>query len=303
MLLLQTLLLALSLSDTVVESAKSPRLTVRGSKPRTESADFSLAARPREAELISRVEGCPPGTRYVIGIAGKPGVCLGIYAYATCSIILIGASAYFTTIAVTTATWVKEQKHSESAASPPTKKRDEDGFQTWGELYNYTKSVGRNRLEGKEAAAYVNEVSPSILAESTTAKFSGLDPTSEKAIAAAVEPSESTQFITTNLELHEDGFSASFAPPASENLQQRLSKCNQQVHLHYWADAGHESTILSAGDIQDLVDRTLHHSYNEDYAKACYEMINNGNWQGILRICYNSNLPQNNCYTCFGHSG
>lgn len=195
---------------------------------------------------------------------------------------------------------MKEQKRDESSAGPQSKKRDDEDLLTWGQLYNYTKSVGKNRIEGKEAAAYVNDVSTSRLGNSSTTTYS--DPTSEKAITAAVEPSASTQYITTDLEIHEDGFSASFAPPLTGPLQERLHRCNQQVHVHYWAAAGHESTILSGEDVQNLVEHALDHSYKQDYKAVCYELDNSGNWSGAFRVCYNSNQPQKGCFTCFGHS-
>jgi hypothetical protein len=103
------------------------------------------------------------------------------------------------------------------------------------------------------------------------------------------------------MEIHEDGFSASFTPDVSGSLDRRAS-CNEQVHIHYWAAAGHTSTVLGTSDIQNLVRTALDNSYSENYQAACYELDNNGAWSGTFRVCYNANQAQAGCFQCNGHN-
>lgn len=107
----------------------------------------------------------------------------------------------------------------------------------------------------------------------------------------------------TVMELHEDGFSFTGTPlHTSDGGIDKRAGCYQQIHVHYWANSGHSSTLLSSAKVDDLVRHGLNYAYSNDMAKSCYEMTNNGNWDGFLRVCFNYNVAQSGCYTCGGHS-
>ncbi|RWA06144.1 hypothetical protein EKO27_g8959 [Xylaria grammica] len=80
-----------------------------------------------------------------------------------------------------------------------------------------------------------------------------------------------------------------------------LTRC-EQIHIHYWAASGHDSTLLSSSEIGSLVVHGLNDAIAQNRGQACYEMTNNGNWDGWLRVCFNDNVPQPGCYTCGGHN-
>ncbi|RDW63301.1 hypothetical protein BP6252_10846 [Coleophoma cylindrospora] len=305
MLFLQSFLLLLSMSDTFATAERSPRFILRGSRARNAAPEADIVAREPEPAKLSK-RACPPGTRYLYHIPGSPAaeVCIGTWVFASCTIIVASVSAVFVTLSITSANWVKSQTADASSAGPPAKKRAEEEPLTWGALYNYTKAAGNNRIEGDACALLSNSSStPSALAAYSAGNLTALDldPTSPKGIAAAIPPSPAHQYVATGLEIHEDGFSASFAPHTPGPLERR-STCNEQIHVHYWAAAGHRGTILSSSDVQTLVKTALSDSYQKNYQAACYELDNDGNWSGAYRICYNNNKSQIGCFTCNGHN-
>lgn len=186
-----------------------------------------------------------------------------------------------------------------SSAGPQTK-RDEDEPLTWGALYNATVAIGSNIVEGDAAYALVSNASASQIADlASIAGPFALDPSSEKNIVAT---SDGTPYFATRMEIHEDGFSASFAPDISASGLEKRSDCYEQVHIHYWAAAGQTDTILDLGSIEELTLAALNNSYQANYAAVCYELDNAGSWHGWYRVCYNDNLSQVGCFTCNGYN-
>lgn len=106
------------------------------------------------------------------------------------------------------------------------------------------------------------------------------------------------------MELHEDGFSFTGIPLDNDDgdISKRRDCHRYQIHVHYWAKRGHSSTQLSSAEIGNLVSSALKNAYKKDYEKACYEMTNNGSWDGFLRVCFNHHAGQRGCYRCGGHA-
>lgn len=105
------------------------------------------------------------------------------------------------------------------------------------------------------------------------------------------------------MEPHGDGFSFTGVPLYNDDGDiSKRRNCYEQMHVHYWANQGKSSAQLSSGKFGDLVSRALREAYQRDYAKACYEMKNRGSWDGFLRVRFNNNSAQTECYKCGGHS-
>lgn len=217
------------------------------------------------------------------GAGGEFMICLNVYLVSTCT-ILLSTTGILQQLASKVSDWVSSKVTDASAAGPQHTRRDEDGapsLPTWGELYNHTKSLN------------------------AASEVSIHDSHAPLAATAAADDAMSIH----KLDIHEDGFSASASldsiddtTPATKLRAKKRSSCYRQVHVHYWASAGHQATVLSNSDIYTLTYNGALYSYQHDLWKACYEMTNNGGWDGYYRICINDNISQVGCYTCGGHN-
>ena len=196
------------------------------------------------------------------GDGGQSMLCLNGFVAAGCVLAIAGGTGILTTLQNKVSSWVSSKIGDASSAGPQAK-RDMETTPT---------------ISWGEVFAYQS-------ANGSTS-YSG--------------PANQDDGIVINL--HEDGFSASASLMQGENALVGRSSCKEQVHVHYWAAPGHTSTALSSSDIGRLVYQGLSYSYQRDYGKTCFEMTNNGNWDGFMRVCYNVNKSQVGCYSCGGHN-
>lgn len=204
-------------------------------------------------------------------------ICLNGYVFAACTILLAGGTQVITELQNKVVGWISGKVDDASDAGPQT--RSVAGYPaTWGQLHTHHVNAGTD----------------------------------------VYQPVNETDAITA-LALHEDGFSASISllhagllENADDENHDNVdiagyhdsvnSNCREQIHIHYWAASGHDSTLLSSSEIGSLVVHGLNDAIAQDRGQACYEMTNNGNWDGWLRVCFNDNVPQPGCYTCGGHN-
>lgn len=219
---------------------------------------------------------------------GSSMVCINDYVAAACLILFSGGGNVIEALMNKVTSWITSKVEDASADGPPAIRRietlsleandgREDQLFTWADLYAYQAVNGSLKYEAPEI----------------------LHTTSNTVAVTAGHVAEEV----TAMELHEDGFSFTGIP--LDNGDGDISKranCYEQIHVHYWANDGHYSTLLSSVKIGNLVRRALNHAYAKDYEKSCYEMTDNGNWDGFLRVCFNHNTAQSGCYTCGGHS-
>lgn len=228
--------------------------------------------------LQERQNGCGPGEIMVYNFPNSSGsyAQLSISKWTFFGCIILSTTGAFSNLANRVADWVASKEHDASDAGPQVKFRDISGTITWGELYNYT-------LTNHSAAA-------------------------ENALAAVLTSTDGDGVLAMNI--HEDGFSASFDLAAvsissSPNILAKKTgedECASQIHIHYWAAAGHDGTLLGHDQLFSLAIHAIDNSYGKNYNFACYELINSGGWDGWLRICYNHNIPQPGCGECGGHN-
>jgi len=205
------------------------------------------------------------------GSGGNAIVCVNGFVTAGCFILLTASATILSNLASQLTTWVTNKVDDASSAGPQTK-RDQDSI-SWGQVYNYSKISGSTMV-------------------------AATDPPT----GTLIFPDQGgSQFVYTALELHEDGFSATASAVPDSTVVARLPACYEQIHIHYWAAAGHDATVLSPADVNTLMTKALNQAYNSNYALACFEMTNNGSWDGYLRVCFNQDLSQVGCYTCGGH--
>ncbi|KAI0885812.1 uncharacterized protein GGS22DRAFT_188099 [Annulohypoxylon maeteangense] len=192
-------------------------------------------------------------------------ICLNGYVLATCSIYVAASGQVFTTLKDKVVGWVTGKKGDASDAGPQVKSLSTHAV-TWSELYAQHATAGTDKYDISNGT----DIDDGI----------------------------------TALALHEDGFSASFSLARAGLITGRTddASCSEQIHIHYWADRGHDSTVLSSSGIGSLVYNGLNDAYTKDRGQACYEMTNNGNWEGYLRVCFNKNKSQKGCYSCGGHN-
>lgn len=254
----------------------------------------SLAAVEQPPSEVSAVEkrlNCRGGGNFLVyefdnGMGGQSSLCLNGYVLATCVLFMSGAGGIVEALKNRVTGWITSKVEDASDAGPQVKARTEtlglevdDQFFTWADLYAYQAVNGSLTYE---APADV------LQTMSNTGAVTGGN-------AAA---------MVTAMELHEDGFSFTGVPldTSGSGIDKRDDRCYRQIHVHYWANHGHSSTLLSSAKIGDLVYHGLNYAYSKDIARACYEMTNNGNWDGFLRVCFNHNVAQRGCMTCGGHS-
>lgn len=247
-----------------------------------ENAGLGLTARdsPSNSGITSstalqeRQNGCGPGEILVYNFPNSTGswamLCISKWTFFGC--IIISTTGAFSNLANRVADWVTGKVHDASDAGPQVKVRDDTPQLTWGELYNYT-------LTHDSAKA-------------------------DKALPSALTSADDG---VVAMDIHEDGFSASFdlaalSSPNPNPLEKRRDRCYEQIHIHYWAAAGHDGTMLGHDQIFSLAIHAIDDSYWKNYNFACYELTNSGAWDGWLRICYNHNTPQAGCGSCGGHN-
>lgn len=256
----------------------------------------SLAAVEQTRNEVSMVEkrlNCQGRGNFVVlefpnGSGGWSMLCINGYVTAACLILSSGGSDVLVALKNQIVGWISSKSEDASAAGPPAKRRAEtfglaeddgreDQLLTWADLYAYQAVNGSLKYEAPE----ILQTTSNTVAE-----------TAGHAVAKM-----------TAMELHEDGFSFTGIPLDNDDgdLSKRAN-CYEQIHVHYWASNGHSSTLLSSAKIGDLVSRALNYAYQGDYEKSCFEMTNNGNWDGFLRVCFNHNAAQGGCYTCGGHN-
>lgn len=225
-------------------------------------------------ELQPRLN-CDPGQILVYSFPNSTGsyayLCISKWTFFGC--IIFSTSGTFSALAGRVADWVTAKVTDASDAGPQVK-REDAALATWGELYNYTSQ------------------NPQPL---------------EKSILTLGEEDDAVTASVTAMGIHEDGFSASFeltAPNSTALLAKKQDTCtvNEQVHIHYWAAAGHEGTLLDWNGIQALAYEALWNSYDSNYDFSCYELLNSGSWNGWFRVCYNYDTSQIGCGSCGGHN-
>lgn len=219
---------------------------------------------------------------------GSSMVCINGHVVAACLVLFSGGGNVIEALMNKVTSWITSKVEDVSADGPPAIRRvetliveandgQEDRLFTWADLYAYQAVNGSIKYEAPETLH-----------------------TTSNTVAVTVGHVAAEM---TAMELHEDGFSFTGIP--LDNGDGDISKranCYEQIHVHYWANDGHSSTLLSSVKIGDLVRRALNHAYAKDYEKSCYEMTSNGDWDGFLRVCFNHNTVQSGCYTCGGHS-
>lgn len=256
----------------------------------------SLAAveEPRnEVSVVEKRVTCQePGNLVVYEFPNDTGgssmVCINGYVASTCLVLSSGGGNAILALKNKVTSWITSKVEDASADGPLANRRTEtlglegddereDQIFTWADLYSHQAVNGSLRYEA-----------PKTL-QTTSNSVAG------SAGHAAAE--------VTAIELHEDGFSFSgiLLDDGDGDLRKRVN-CYEQIHVHYWANDGHSNTLLSSAKIGDLVLRALNYAYAKDYEKSCYEMTDDGNWDGFLRVCFNHNAAQGGCYTCGGHS-
>ncbi|KAL1865741.1 hypothetical protein VTK73DRAFT_5087 [Phialemonium thermophilum] len=240
----------------------------------------AVSPRPHEADrgtagLATRVN-CNGAGNFVVyessnGIGGTYMICLNGYITAGCLVLLAGSRGIFDALSDKVARWIEGRVEDASSAGPQAK-HDVGGQRsgmTWGQLHHYT-SMHSDDTVGEEPG-----VATSPLGNHVDDEASGT--------GDGWPPLHMTAFDT-----HEDGFSATFSRQADgAATAKREPSCWEQIHIHYWAAAGHDSTVLTFAQLYTLVYHGMSNSYLDNYAAACYEMTNNGAWDGWLRVCYN----------------
>lgn len=256
----------------------------------------SLAAVEQPQSEVSVVEkrlNCQGRGNFVVyefpnDSGGSSMLCINGFVAAGCVLYFGGGSSVIEALKNKVTSWINGKVEDASDAGPQVKRGTQtlgleaddgrqDQFFNWADLYAYQAANGSLKYEAPEIQQTTSN---------TVAVTAG---------HAAAE--------VTAMELHEDGFSFTGIP--LDNGDGDLSKratCSEQIHVHYWASNGHSSTLLSSAKIGDLVSRALNYAYQKDYEKSCFEMTNNGNWDGFLRVCFNHNAAQGGCYTCGGHN-
>ncbi|KAJ8132074.1 hypothetical protein O1611_g1550 [Lasiodiplodia mahajangana] len=192
-------------------------------------------------------------------------ICLNGFIVAGCSLLVAGGSQVITELQNRVVNWVFGKDKDASDAGPQARFPSVHPM-TWGQLYFNRTNAG----------------------------------------TGIYQPVNETDAIIA-LTLHDDGFSASISLLHAGLIEGGKndvvdSSCREQIHIHYWAASGHESTLLSSSEIGSLVVHGLNDAVSRNRGQACYEMTNNGNWDGWLRVCFNNNVPQPGCYTCGGHN-
>jgi hypothetical protein len=233
-------------------------------------------AEPMILKLDKRVN-CQGKGNFVLyefpnGSGGNAIVCVNGFVTAGCLILLTASGTVLSNLASQLTTWVTSKVDDASSAGPQTK-HNQDSI-SWGQVYNYSKISGSTKVAATDLPT-VTLIFPDQVG---------------------------SQFVYTTLELHEDGFSATASAVSNSTVVTRLPACYEQIHVHYWAAAGHDGTVLSPADVNTLMTKALNQAYNFNYALACFEMTNNGRWDGYLRVCFNQDLSQVGCYTCGGHN-
>ena len=278
MQLLQIVTLISALKATLTHVGAIPVIALAdtpGSALVSRGTDYTTP-QPVSDVLGKRQHQCAPGQVLVYSFPNSSGsyafVCTSRTIAAICFVLIANYNNVVPALVTEIKDWVRGNAQDASDAGPPARRRS-TALTTWGELYNYT-----------SASNHAGTFTP------TTTLSAGLP---ENAL-------KSKQF-------HEDGFSATIdlsalkLSPASRSLEAR-GNCYEQLHIHYWAAAGHTGTVLSDGGVMDLARHAIDNSYNENYSFACYEMSNSGAWDGWLRICYNYNQAQYGCGYCGGHN-
>ncbi|KAI0532104.1 hypothetical protein GGR58DRAFT_523571 [Xylaria digitata] len=223
-----------------------------------------------ELQTLGRRVNCNGRGNFVVyenknADGGRHMICLNGFVLAACGIVLAGGGQVITDLRNKVVGWITGKVKDASDAGPQARSLPPYPG-TWGQLYNHHTNAGTN----------------------------------------AYHPGNETDVITA-LALHEDGFSASisllYAGLLEGNHDDNVdSTCKEQIHIHYWAATGHDSTLLSSSEIGSLVVHGLNDAISKNRGQACYEMTNNGNWDGWLRVCFNNNVRQLGCYTCGGHN-
>jgi len=238
------------------------------------SRDFRERSGARQNDLEPRAN-CLGKGNFVIYESGSEVTCVNGYVVAAC-FVLIGTPAanIISSLSSTVSTWITNKVTDASAAGPQAK-RSED-------LASPQSIVGREPM-----------ISWGDLFSNNTAHVTA------SAAELATFPVTSSHAISA-LELHDDGFSATFSLLA-DPLTKRAD-CYEQIHVHYWAAASASSTVLTYNQLYTMIEVDINYSYSQNYAAVCYEMTNNGNWDGFLRVCYNYDASQIGCYSCGGHN-
>lgn len=163
-------------------------------------------------------------------------ICVNAWVIALCSIGIAGGYSAVGALPGKISDWINKGTADASDAAP--KRRDVDSALTWGDLFAYQNST---------VAA----------AETTPLSIGNI--------------SDGNDFYQLyKLELHEDGFSASLdlRPNTTDAAIGRRAVCKEQMHVHYWAAAGHRTTILHTDQLERGLSAVLKDSYYKDRAKA-----------------------------------
>jgi len=196
-------------------------------------------------------------------------LCLNNFVLGYCAIIIPLVPTVFTQISNTVSGWISSQVQDASTAGGQSDTKR--STITWGELHAYHAS------------------------------------TSHAANSFKIPVVNSSNVALTGMDLAEDGYSFSVKLIHDDNstavpiTSRQAIRCYWQIHVHYWAAAGHAATVLTKDQTSVDVYTALSNSYYNNYEQSCYEMTNGGSWDGFLRVCYNNNYPQAGCYTCGGH--
>jgi hypothetical protein len=230
--------------------------------------------------LEKRQHTCAAGQILVYSFPNSSGsyafLCTSRWTFAQCLVLVASFSDVIPCLVTEIKDWVRGNAQDASDAGPQVGSRS-TALTTWGKLYNHTSTSQH------------------------TSNFTALN------LGLPENALNSMQF-------HEDGFSATIelsafmSPSAGSPLtnsslsSQGNPTCYEQIHIHYWAAAGHTGTVLDDNGLMDLANHAIDDSYNKNYDFACYEMSNGGPWDGWLRVCYNYNQPQYGCGPCGGHN-
>ncbi|KAH8908654.1 hypothetical protein BR93DRAFT_925737 [Coniochaeta sp. PMI_546] len=203
------------------------------------------------------------------GLGGNYMICINGYVFAACYVLVAGSGGIFSSLANVTS-WVQGKVDDASDAGPQAKRDDSESLITWGQLY---------------AALVTNSSTTATQSELATGGA-----LKSFAKTASQTDEEAASVRVTALEIHEDGFSGTFSFPSNgtsaDNSKRQEPDCWDQVHIHYWAPAGHDGTVLGGDQLHELAYVGIDHSYGQNYAAACYEMTNNGTWDGWLRVVF-----------------